>query len=331
MASSVTACPTCVFGATSTSLLSFTFQAVETITVSVIPHVTVFPNGTDTTSFERKTLTETDYVGGGNGGTTTSRRTFTDKKEFEWTVGDATLTYPTTYIQYLGFQGAPATTTGAETCANPSDASPVSLPASTETASFIYPLGVNATADAALPVPLLSYLGQIPEVASQFDGEVLTGCAPLTYTPRPIYTTLSVEPTFPTFSFDTGSASSSAAGSSSSGVYYGNSSVSSLNPITTKIRPEVPSSSEATPTRLPTQSYNAPEESSSAEYSAPAYSTQPAESEVTTTMVQETITHSTAFFITAITGPTTYTTMTPRGQADHSMFPFTFSNYSSQC
>ncbi|KAK5175211.1 uncharacterized protein LTR77_000348 [Saxophila tyrrhenica] len=181
MATTPAACPSCVFGATSTSVLSFSYHAVETITVSVIPHVTIYTNGTEKTSFESITETNTDYVGSGSN--TTRPKTFTDKNDITWTVGDATLTYPTTYVQYLGFEGAPATTEDGETCAEPTDASAVELPSSTDMASFIYPLEANATGGMLLPTALLDYLAQLPEVSSQFFGEPLTGCAPLTWTP----------------------------------------------------------------------------------------------------------------------------------------------------
>ena len=62
------ACASCVLGATSTSLLSFTYHKIETITVNVVPHITIYTSGTSTsrtTNYVSITATQTDYVGGG--------------------------------------------------------------------------------------------------------------------------------------------------------------------------------------------------------------------------------------------------------------------------
>ena len=177
MAVTAPACASCIFGAASTSILSFSYHAIETITVSVIPHVTVYTDGSRSTSFESITQTQTDLVGTGPG--SNSSKTYTNLEDITWTVGDATLTYPTTYVQYLGFEGAPLTTDDGQTCAQQTDVSAVELPASTDAASFIYPLAVNATAALQLPTALLEYLGELAPIASQFNGDVLTGCAPL--------------------------------------------------------------------------------------------------------------------------------------------------------
>lgn len=188
MSISAAPCPTCVFGATSTSVLSFSYHAVETITVSVIPHITVYTNGTEKTSYQ--SITETDTVIVGSGTNTSIPKTFTNKDDITWTVGDATLTYPTTYVHYLGFDGALATSDDVENCVDVTDASSVELPSSTNYASFIYPLVANATEANLLPTPLLEYLGELPEVSSQFHGARLTGCAPITWR-GPVYASVS--------------------------------------------------------------------------------------------------------------------------------------------
>lgn len=180
MAAQTTACPSCMFGAVSSTTLSFTAHAIETITVSIIPHVTVWTNGTEKTSYERITETKTDWVGSGSN--TSIPETFTNKADITWTYGDATLTYPTSYLQFLGFEGASAATDNGETCAKFSHATLVELPATTDAASFIYPLTAK-TESMALPTPLLDYLAQLPAVSEQFNGMLLRNCAPLTWIP----------------------------------------------------------------------------------------------------------------------------------------------------
>ena len=176
---SASACASCVFGAASTSLLSFTYHAIETITVSVVPHITVYTNGSRITNYQSITQTQSDIVGSGSG--SNASRTYSKEEDITWTVGDATLTYPNTYIQYLGFEGAPVTTNDGQSCAQASDAYSVNLGPSTDAASFIYALPTNATNAVALPTPLLEYLAELAPVSSEFNGQPLTGCAPLNY------------------------------------------------------------------------------------------------------------------------------------------------------
>lgn len=330
ISSAPAACPSCMFGATSTSILSFTYHAIETITVSVIPHVTVYTNGTEKTSFQSITETNTEIVGSGTNSTVP--RTFTNTNDITWTVGDATLTYPTTYVHYLGFEGAPATTDNVESCAELSDATSVELPSSTNLASFIYPLAANATTGMQLPTPLLDYLAQLPEVSSQFSGDPLTGCGPLTWNP-PAFT--SAETTAST------SSSSSAASYPSFPAYSapGQSSSRSGNYsyLTTKIRPTAslpPSSHSKTPSQVtlstalsptlsPTQPGHPHPQTPGPPIGSGSYAVPPTISSsapvgyTATTSPQGTLTHTTAFVIEPITGPTTYTTISGP-KADHS-------------
>lgn len=171
-----TACASCVFGAYSSKILSFTSSYISHITVSVTPHIYAYNNGSRSTSFESNTLTESSIVGGIAGSSTT--QTYARKDEITWTVDGATLTYPTKYVQYVGFKGVPAATAIGEMCAEETEASEISLPATTDAASFIYALPANAT---GLPLPnqLLQYLGGLDDLVEQFDGAPLSGCAPL--------------------------------------------------------------------------------------------------------------------------------------------------------
>lgn len=80
-------------------------------------------------------------------------------------------TYPTTYVHYLGFEGAAASTNTA--CAEPLIPSALTLPTSTDAASFIYP---QVTGAATLPAGLLGYLDADGGIPSQLNGDQLTGC-----------------------------------------------------------------------------------------------------------------------------------------------------------
>ncbi|KAF2172119.1 hypothetical protein M409DRAFT_49862 [Zasmidium cellare ATCC 36951] len=157
-----------------------------TVNVTVIPHVTTFSNGPNITNYSTLTQTETIYVVGDNITATNlaNATTFNSPNDITWTVGDVTLTYPTTYIQYLGFAGA-AGSNGA--CAEDTDAKSIKLPESTVGESFIYPYTDGAS---LLPSELLDYLGTIPTITEQFHEAVPATCAPLTITPGPIYTTV---------------------------------------------------------------------------------------------------------------------------------------------
>ncbi|KAI7217109.1 hypothetical protein KC333_g4429 [Hortaea werneckii] len=191
-------CASCIFGAVSTSLLSYTAHVIKTIEVDVTPHVFIYLNGTrETTSLESNTHTEAIAIPTGDvKGTVEPSQTFSDIRNVTWTVGDATLTYPTSYVQYLAFAGAPAINTDEPACAEQTDATNVQLPSTTDAAEFIFPFG-NASSSTSLPGELLEYLYGLPTVSDQFNGAPITACAPLlhsTYTPSPVYSTLQPTP-----------------------------------------------------------------------------------------------------------------------------------------
>ncbi|KAI7154409.1 hypothetical protein KC349_g7668 [Hortaea werneckii] len=196
--SPVPTCASCIFGAVSTSVLSYTAHVIKTIEVDVTPHVFIYLNGTrETTSLESNTHTEAIAIPTGDvEGTIETSQTFSDIRNVTWTVGDATLTYPTSYVQYLAFAGAPAINTEEPACAEQTDATNVQLPSTTDAAEFIFPLG-NASSGTGLPGELLEYLDGLPTVSDQFNGAPITACAPLlhsTYTPSPVYSTLQPKP-----------------------------------------------------------------------------------------------------------------------------------------
>ena len=281
-------CASCVLGATSTALLSFTYQTIETITVKVVPHITVYTSGSSTsstTNYVSITEIETDYVGSGNN--RTASKTFDHTDHLTWMVGDATLTYPTTYVQYLGFAGAAVPNDDGEKCATGTDSTSLVLPTSTDASAFIYPYTSGAT---SLPGPLLQYLqGQAP-FAAQFSGQPLTGCAGLDYIPPA--TTSSIAP------YSSATLPSSAASFSSLTISTGN------YTRTTKLR-------TGGPTRLtPGQ----PEPTlTSSQAPAPIFSSFTAG----VPSYESTQSHSTAFVIQPVTAPHAIITTLPGGSNTH--------------
>ncbi|KAI7199752.1 hypothetical protein KC316_g4779 [Hortaea werneckii] len=196
--SPIPTCASCIFGAVSTSVLSYTAHVIKTIEVDVTPHVFIYLNGTrETTSLESNTHTEAIAIPTGNATESVdTSQTFSDIRNVTWTVGDATLTYPTSYVQYLAFAGAPAINTDEPACAQQTDATNVQLPRTTDAAEFIFPLA-NASSGTGLPGELLEYLDGLPTVSDQFNGAPITACTPLlhsTYTPSPVYSTLQPTP-----------------------------------------------------------------------------------------------------------------------------------------
>ena len=173
-------CAACVFGAVQTSILSYTSLYVETFAVSVIPHITVFADGSETTSYESHTDTDFYVVPAGSG----PALTYTDPSELTWTVGDATLTYPTTYVQYLRFAGATGTVTASQSiCAEDASLTTIDLPTATHAASAIFPTDADVDTSTALPAPLLGYLESLDTIESAFGNQSLQTCGSL-----PLYT-----------------------------------------------------------------------------------------------------------------------------------------------
>ncbi|KAJ8611616.1 hypothetical protein MRB53_037840 [Persea americana] len=160
-------CAPCVFGAASTSLLSYPV-AVGTIDVQIIPQVTIGSNGsTATTAFVTSTLAAATQAGGAP----VSTVVVTDSNQLTWTTLGATLTYPTTYVDYAAFAGAAATTG----CANSLSPSLLTLPPSVPSASLIYPLDNTG----ALPAGLISFLDGAGGIPAQLNGDQIPQCAPL--------------------------------------------------------------------------------------------------------------------------------------------------------
>ncbi|KAF2173794.1 hypothetical protein M409DRAFT_48718 [Zasmidium cellare ATCC 36951] len=128
----------CYFGATAASLHSFPYTIVATVTALFTPYVIFFDDGCVSTSI----CVETLYPHG-----ITSAPGFTvfsDLADMTWTKSDVPMSYPTTYVEYLGFEkdnyilNPDAVTKGF--CAGTTEPVPIELPSPTTPASFIYPL-----------------------------------------------------------------------------------------------------------------------------------------------------------------------------------------------
>ncbi|KAF2479266.1 hypothetical protein BDY17DRAFT_313816 [Neohortaea acidophila] len=184
MALSTNPCAPCNFGNPTSTTLTFPLQTIHPITVVSVPHVTVYDSTSSTTNYVVSTQTDSAYPGPDASNAST---TFSDFNSITWTVAGATLTWPTSYVYYIGdFSGGtvPTTATSTTTLANNSCptapyVSIVSLPTTTNVASLIYPLPVTATGDNSLPTALMEYLDSLDGVASQFNGIPLTDCAPV--------------------------------------------------------------------------------------------------------------------------------------------------------
>ena len=183
-----TACARCYVGATSSALLSYTQEVIETIEVSVQPYVTIFADGSARTSYSTTTFALDIVPTSGS-----PASTYSNPSDITWTYGAETLTYPTTYVSYEAFARAPAPTAAENACAAPTSPTPIALPPDVHTASLIYPLPANATA-LAVPGALLDYLDSLPDITGQISGTPLTACAPLSSAAPAIASTVAPDP-----------------------------------------------------------------------------------------------------------------------------------------
>lgn len=286
------ACASCVLGATSSALLSFTYHKIETITVKVVPHITVYTQGSSTsstTNYVSITETTTDIVGGGSN--RNASKTFTNLEDLTWMVGDATLTYPTTYVQYLGFAGAAVPTDHGGKCVTGSDATGLTLPSSTDAASFIYPWSSSGNEASPLPAPLLQYLQGQAAFAAQFSGQPLTGCAGTGYNP-PATSSNTPYPTGSTSSITLSSVPALSSGTFSKGNWS----------ITESITTKTLSTYHHGPTRLTVPGQPAPSSIPGSSLSSPVASAPAQSSPVLSYNTQTTVnTHSTVYIIQPIT------------------------------
>lgn len=148
-----------------------------TIVQTVIPLVTVYPDGSNVTNY--KTVTAQANTTG-----IYKPPTPTDPyAHLTWVHVGVTLTYPTTYVQFLGLRGGlftPVITATATSCAVKNE----NLHIGTfDRASLIVEVPATVQLDPAhpttIPVPpaVHSFLNAIPAVSSQFSGTKVEDCA----------------------------------------------------------------------------------------------------------------------------------------------------------
>ncbi|KAK1065678.1 hypothetical protein LTR74_007716 [Friedmanniomyces endolithicus] len=113
--------------------------------------------------------------------------TFTDPSQLTWSTLDTILTYPTTYVEYLGFDGASATTSG---CAAGVTPTAIPLPSNVVAASLVYP---SNDTTAGLPPGLVGYLDSLPGFTAQL-GEPVNSCATSIPAPPPSSTASTSQP-----------------------------------------------------------------------------------------------------------------------------------------
>lgn len=140
----VPTCAPCLFGAVGTSLLSVP-DSLATLSVQT----TVSHDGRNPTP-------------------TTVYNTILIYPSIWITLG-TTLTYPTTYVDYLSFVGAAVTGSG---CASTVSPTAITIPSSVPPASLIYPIDVSG----GLPAALLSYLDTQPQLIAQLNNARLETC-----------------------------------------------------------------------------------------------------------------------------------------------------------
>lgn len=108
---------------------------------------------------------------------------------------DQCSTYPTTYAELNNFSGkatADWKPDSTEACQPTKDITPVTLPATANGASLIFPFNTAShKGPAAVPTQILNYLGSLDEVAEQFKHIPLTSCSPATKIAQPTLCTSS--------------------------------------------------------------------------------------------------------------------------------------------
>ncbi|KAF7197461.1 hypothetical protein HII31_01271 [Pseudocercospora fuligena] len=180
-------CPNCFFGATAATLHSFPYTPVATITEHVFPFVKTYPNGTICTEFSTSTefpvVTDPHLLNG---------PTFSDENQMTWATLNYSMAYPSTYVQYLGFEkdvfnADPTTVDDQSICSG--EKTPTALfDNPTPAASYIYPLTVppsTTTSDNTLyfsvPVPtnVLDYIESLASASNIAPYTNIKQCAVL--------------------------------------------------------------------------------------------------------------------------------------------------------
>jgi hypothetical protein len=148
-----------------------------TVEQTVIPLVTVHTDGSRETNY--KTVTATANVTG----IYTPPSPTDPFAHLTWHYEGATLTYPTTYVQFYGLEGGlftPVVTAAATSCA--ADVEVLDLPVTYDPMSLIVEVPAASSLDLAhptgisAPAQIHSFLNGIPAVSSQFSGTNVRDC-----------------------------------------------------------------------------------------------------------------------------------------------------------
>ncbi|KIW05593.1 uncharacterized protein PV09_03465 [Verruconis gallopava] len=154
---------------------------VNTVTATnmIIPMVTLHPDGSRETNYMTQTQ-QADASAPSSGITQPAADPFAS---LTWIVQGMTLTYPTTYVEFLQLQGGTSYLTQVDlqqTCTN--DLSALDLPTDSITGLLVpIPPGttVNSENPTAISAPpaIITYLNQIPAVSDQFGGTDVADCS----------------------------------------------------------------------------------------------------------------------------------------------------------
>ncbi|KAH8780263.1 hypothetical protein F5883DRAFT_541555 [Diaporthe sp. PMI_573] len=160
---SVPGVPVCGFAANLAMVYDWNKTNAETITHTIVPHVTTYPNGSDVTSLETITASAPEV-------TDFARNTAVIDGWF-------TMTYPETWVKYVDFWSANCTERDLSTTDYDSK---LLMPATTDPAKFFYtadPLGWSVGPNPATVTPaMIEYLAGLETVVEQMSGQDLRTC-----------------------------------------------------------------------------------------------------------------------------------------------------------
>ncbi|KAG8161043.1 hypothetical protein KVR01_009307 [Diaporthe batatas] len=155
--------PVCGFAANLAMVYDWNKTNAETITHTIVPHVTTYPNGSAVTSLETIAADQpevTDFV----------RNTAVIDGWF-------TMTYPETWVKYVDFWSANCTK---RDLTIPGYDTKLVMPATTDPAKFFYtadPLGWDVGPNPATVTPaMIEYLAGLQTVVEQMSGEDIRTC-----------------------------------------------------------------------------------------------------------------------------------------------------------
>ncbi|KAF7197338.1 hypothetical protein HII31_01148 [Pseudocercospora fuligena] len=174
-----TACASCYFGPASTTLHSFPYKVMSTMTITVVPAVTIYPDGTHLTGV----FTPPWRFHNWTNATAEPVVYFDHTADMVWTVNGMEMFYPTTYVQYIKFQKAVRSSlrkTGREHlgCQSQLTTYTLDVPTDVAPASLFYPLLYNRLLN-IVPSPLLEYLEEVGQSHNDTRFQNLKSCGAL--------------------------------------------------------------------------------------------------------------------------------------------------------